>query len=229
MSDSRAQILGAVRSALGRTEPRAAADRATLDRQLAAHPRNLIPARADLPPAERLDLFQHYAEKAASTVERVADMAAVPQAVADYLRRENLPAKLVMAPDPSLDAAPWDSQPLLERRRGKPAPEDQVGLSSMFAAVAETGSLIALSGPDHPSTLNFLPETHIVVLPAARVTGSYEDVWDKLRAQQTDATLPRTVNMITGPSLSGDIEQTLQHGAHGPRRLHILLVGDGSA
>ena len=156
-------------------------------------------------------------------------MAAVPAAVADYLRRENLPSKLVMAPDPTLDGVPWESQPLLERRLGKPEIQDQVGLSSAFAAVAETGSLIALSGPDHPSTLNFLPETHIVVLPADRVTGSYEDVGDNLRQRQAGAHLPRTVNMITGPSLSGDIEQTLQHGAHGPRRLHIVLVGDGSA
>ncbi|MHA1567529.1 MAG: LutC/YkgG family protein [Alphaproteobacteria bacterium] len=229
MTGARDAILGAIRGSLGRDKPIADAARDALDERIASHPRNIVPARADLPTAARLDLFQQYAEKAAATVTRVADMAAVPQAVSDYLRRENLPSRFVMAPDPTLDAAPWADLPMLEHRRGKPEPSDEVGVSSMFAAVAETGSLVALSGPDHPSTLNFLPETHIVVLPADRVTGSYEDVWDRLRQHQTDGTLPRTVNMITGPSLSGDIEQTLLHGAHGPRRLHIFLVGDGTA
>ena len=229
MTDARKAIFGAMRNALGRSGPINGAARDALDARLASHPRNIIPARADLPTPARLDLFQQYAEKAAATVTRLADMAAVPQAVADYLRRENLPSRFVMAPDPTLDDAPWASLPMLDHRRGKPEPEDEVGVSSMFAAIAETGTLMALSGPDHPSTLNFLPETHIVVLPADRVIASYEDAWDKLRQHQANGTLPRTVNMITGPSLSGDIEQTLLHGAHGPRRLHILLVGDGTA
>ncbi len=227
MTDARTGILGNVRAALGRSAPLTGPARDALDERLTNHPRNIVPARADLSTAARLDLFQQYAEKASATVTRVADMAAVPQAVSDYLRRENLPSRFVMAPDATLDEAPWASMPLLEHRRGKPDPADEVGVSSMFAAVAETGSLIALSGPDHPSTLNFLPETHIVILPVDRVTGSYEDVWDRLRRHQADGSLPRTVNMITGPSLSGDIEQTLLHGAHGPRRLHIVLVGDG--
>ena len=107
------------------------------------------------------------------------------------------------------------------------------------------------SGPGTPSTLNFLPDTHIVVLHAGQVVASYEDGWDLLRAlcqddrrplagevdrptgrpERANASplLPRTVNLITGPSRTGDIEQRIQLGAHGPRRLHVVLVEDAPA
>ncbi len=68
-----------------------------------------------------------------------------------------------------------------------------------------------------------------MVVNAADVTGTYEDVWTRIRAVYGPGTLPRTVNWITGPSRSADIEQTLLLGAHGPRSLHILLVGDAPA
>ena len=102
------------------------------------------------------------------------------------------------------------------------------------SAVAETGTLAMYSGPAHPSTLNFVPETHVVVLPASRVVKSYEDVFDAVRELAADPDSgrgglpPRTVNFVTGPSRSGDIEQTLLLGAHGPRRLHIVIVEDGA-
>ncbi|MDX1605990.1 MAG: lactate utilization protein C, partial [Candidatus Competibacterales bacterium] len=99
---------------------------------------------------------------------------------------------------------------------------DKVTVTPAFAGIAETGTLMLLSGPDSPTTLNFLPDAHIVVLPAERIVGPYEAAWQRLRARNEP--LPRTVNLITGPSRSADIEQTLQLGAHGPIRLHILLV-----
>jgi L-lactate dehydrogenase complex protein LldG len=135
-----------------------------------------------------------------------------------------LPADVVMAPDPVLDAAPWDTAPLLQVHRRLPTADDMVGVTSAMAAVAETGTLVAESGPHHPSTLNFVPETHIVVLPAGKVVGCYEDVWDSLREAAAGAPLPRTINFISGPSRTGDIEQTITLGAHGPRRLHVILV-----
>ena len=82
------------------------------------------------------------------------------------------------------------------------------------------------SGPAGPTTLNFLPETHVVVLRADQVVGPYEEAWDLLRSARGAAGLPRTVNFVTGPSRTADIEQTIQMGAHGPRRLCILLVDD---
>src|SRR3546814_19426494 len=93
-----------------------------------------------------------------------------------------------------------------------------------FAGIAETGTVMMASGPDAPITLNFLPENHVVVLRASQVTGTYEEAWQRLREARWRGVMPRAVNLITGPSRTGDIEQTLLLGTHGPRRLHVLLV-----
>ncbi len=226
------QILGSLRRSKGRDGPVDAETAAALRVRINGHARNIVPARTDLDAGGLVDLFETMATKVHATVARVSDMADVPGAVSDYLRGENLPSEVVMAPDPSLDAAPWGDNKLLDIRRGVPGEPDQVSITSAPHAVAETGTLAMFSGPDHPSTLNFIPETHVVVLPASRVVKSYEDVWDAVRAQAADGASgrgglpPRTVNFVTGPSRSGDIEQTLLLGAHGPRRLHIVIVED---
>jgi L-lactate dehydrogenase complex protein LldG len=228
----REDILGGIRRALKRG-PLDAATAAALDASLAAPKRNLVPARAtSLDHAGQVDLFVAMAEEVQTTVDRVADLADVPQAVADYLASQNLPADLVASPDPALDAIPWAERPLLRLRRGKAEGGDKASLTRAFAAVAETGTLMLVSGAQTPTTLNFLPDTHIVVLRADQVVASYEDGWTLLRERQAaagEAALPRTVNFITGPSRTGDIEQRMQLGAHGPRRLHIVLVDGGAA
>jgi L-lactate dehydrogenase complex protein LldG len=171
--------------------------------------------------------FADEAQLVSTTVARVKSLDELPAAVADYLSSQNLPAEITASPDKLIDGAPWNSRPLLQLRRGTPKPTDQVGLSAAFAAVAETGTLMLLSGPENPSTLNFLPDTHIVVLPASRVVGALEDAWRRLRERNGTA-LPRTVNLVTGPSRTADIEQRLEMGAHGPRRQHIVIVEDDS-
>ena len=143
--------------------------------------------------------------------------------------RRDAGAAVRMAPDPGLEALPWDGQALLDVARGPAVEPDQASVTAALAGVAETGTLVLHSGATAPTTLNFLPETHIVVLDAAAMVGAYEEVWDRLRAAGGAAPLPRTVNLITGPSRSADIEQTLQLGAHGPRRLHIILVDHDEA
>jgi L-lactate dehydrogenase complex protein LldG len=163
------------------------------------------------------------AEEVQASVTRVTSLAAIPDAVARYLAGENLPAELVLAPDPRLDQIPWEARPLLKIRRGRAQAEDAVSLTPCFAAIAETGTLMLVSGPQTPTTLNFLPDTHIVVVRNEQLVATYEDGWDRLRA---GGGLPRTVNFITGPSRTGDIEQRIELGAHGPRRLHIVLVDD---
>lgn len=223
MSGARDQILGVIRAGLGRGRLEGAA-LATAERRLAEHRRNLVPARATaLDEAGRVALFIAMAEEADATVARVASGDAVPEAIAGYLSGRNLPARLVIAPDPKLDAIPWDSQPLLELHRGLAAPEDAAGITGAPAAIAETGTLMLASSPETPTRNNFLPDTHIVVLHAGDIVASYEDGWDRLRAA---GAMPRSVNFITGPSRTGDIEQRLVLGAHGPRRLHIVLVED---
>jgi L-lactate dehydrogenase complex protein LldG len=220
MSAGRDAILGAIRRSLKRGPD---------DRTASGHPRGLVPARAQIPPGAQVDLFVTQATEQSATVDRVADRESVPEAVVAYLKAENLPAAVRMAPEPALEALPWDGQALLEVARGPAVERDQVSVTAALAAVAETGTLVLQSAATAPTTLNFLPETHIVVLEAAAVVGAYEEVWDRLRTAAGPAPLPRTVNLITGPSRSADIEQTLQLGAHGPRRLHVILVDHGEA
>ncbi|MDX1401836.1 MAG: LUD domain-containing protein, partial [Kiloniellales bacterium] len=118
------------------------------------------------------------------------------------------------------------SEPLFDVSEGPARADDGASLSPAFAGVAETGTLMLHSGEKIPTTLNFLPDDHIVLLKASRIVAGYEDGWDLLRAQSKDGLLPRTVNFITGPSRTADIEQKIELGAHGPRRLHILLLDD---
>ena len=223
---ARDDILGGIRRALKRG-PLAGKAATALAERVGAHRRNLVSARAAaLDHAGRVELFVQMAEEVQTTVARVAAEAEVPREVARYLAAENLPAELVMAPDPALDAIPWEARPLLQIRRGRAGPGDAVSLAPCLAAVAETGTLMLVSGPDTPTTLNFLPDTQIVVLRAGQVVAAYEDGWDLVRGLPA---IPRTVNFITGPSRTGDIEQRIQLGAHGPRRLHIVLIEDRGA
>jgi L-lactate dehydrogenase complex protein LldG len=217
MSDARDAVLGRLRRALRRSNADAVADQ--------ARPGGIIPARADLDLAGRIAMFVRQAEAVQTTVRRLREDAEVPAAVVDYLRANNLPMRLVVAPDPALDRPNWPA--LLEIRRGRAEDADPVGLTTAFAGIAETGTLMLLSGPETPTTIAFLPETSIVVLRAGRVLRAYEDGLALLRAERGD--LPRSINLITGPSRSGDIEQTIQLGAHGPKRLLVLLVeGQGA-
>ena len=222
----RTEILGALKGALAQGDE-AARDQAVADR-LAAKARHVIPARARLEGDERVDWFQSEAERVNATVARVANNEAVPQAVADYLAAQNMPAKIRMTPDPRLNSAPW-SATALEVSEGPADGDDTAGVSHAFAGVAETGSLVFLSGPESPTTVNFLPPAHIAVVKASDMAGCYEDAWARLRAEQTGRDgrfMPRTVNWITGPSRTADIELTLFLGIHGPKNLHIIVVED---
>jgi L-lactate dehydrogenase complex protein LldG len=180
-------------------------------------------ARANLPQPDKVALFCQWAEANNATVARVAP-GDVPGEISSYLARNNQPAEAAMAPGPALDDYDWGSQKMLSLRRGRGEGSDQVSITGAFAGIAETGTLVTASGPEHPVTLNLLPDTHIVVLREGDIVGGYEDVWARLRARYGKNGMPRTVNTITGPSRTGDIEQTIELGAHGPRRMHVVVV-----
>jgi L-lactate dehydrogenase complex protein LldG len=127
--------------------------------------------------------------------------------------------------DSRLAALPWERAGTLEMSTAPSGGNALSSVSHAFGAVAETGTLVLASGPDNPTSLNFLPDNHIVVVDAKDVAGDYETVWRRLREKFGDGIMPRALNLITGPSRSADIEQTLILGAHGPRRLHVILVG----
>ena len=222
MSESRDTVLGTIRRSLGVTG-REAPRRDSVDGRIAAARPGVIPARGQLPEAERLKLFCDKAEASAATVTRVASSADVPAEVARFLRDSNLPATLRMGADPALGAMPW-SATTLDVSRGPSDGSDINGVSRAFGAVAESGTLALVSGQDNPTTLNFLPDNHIVVVEARDVAGDYEAVLARLRERYGKGTMPRTLNFVTGPSRSADIEQQLILGAHGPRRLHVVVV-----
>jgi len=220
---TRELVLNAIRRGLKRG-PIPEDQKTMLRGRLERHPRHTIPARSRLPHPQQVDLFVRNVEKEFGTVTRVANPAEVPAAVADYLSAQNLPSRFVMAPHPELQAIPWAERPLLEIREGKAEATDAVSVQHAFAAIAETGTLMLPSAPVRPTTLNLLADTAIVVLRTSALVGAYEEAWDRLRAEM--GAMPRNVMLVTGPSRSADIEQALELGAHGPRNLHVIVVGD---
>ena len=138
----------------------------------------------------------------------------------------------VAAPDPALADIPWSHQTALTVSEGRAEDGDEVSVTGAFAGIAETGTLMLESGPHSPTTLNFLPDPHVVVIEASAIDGTYEEAWSRLRASAGEgagaAFMPRAINLITGPSRTADIEQTLLLGAHGPRRQLIVIIdGEG--
>ena len=220
--EARDAVLGRVRRSLGRGRD-VSGLRRTIAQRLAEPRANLIPARANLDRYGRIGLFTAQAEAVQTTVRRVDRYRDLPRAVIDYLRLHNLPPRLAMASDPVLAQADWQST-MLEIHNGPAADQDSVGLTTAYAGIAESGTLMLLSAPQTPTTLAFLPETSLIVLSVERILRAYEDGFALLREEH--GALPRSINFITGPSRSGDIEQTLQLGAHGPRRLCVLLVDE---
>lgn len=199
--------------------------RATVAARLADHLAGIVPARGQVEGEARLALFTEKAEGVSASVVRVGSQAEVPKAIADHLRSKNLPQAIRRGEDARLAGLPWESEPQLTVAVGPSDGQDLAGLSHALAGVAETGTLVLASGPDNPTTLNFLPEHHLVVVRAEDVVGDYETAWARVRAIWGAGQMPRAINMITGPSRSGDIEQTILLGAHGPRSLHLIVVG----
>ncbi len=216
MSDQRQRIIANIRASLHRDQPLARTLRNNLKARLKKPTRNVQPRIAGDP----LRHFVRKLEAVHGQVTEVEDCSQISAVVEAHVDRWGLADRLLLAPDPDLDPIAWSNRFTLERRAARG--EDQISVTSAFAGVAETGSLVLLSSPRSPTTLNFLPEDHLIVLFRERIVSHQEDVWKRLRKEIP--VLPRTVNFITGPSKTADVEQTIQEGAHGPRRLHVILV-----
>lgn len=198
--------------------------RATVASRLADAPKGVIPDRANLPRQGQIELFCAMAAQFGATMTRVDSYTDVPGEVSAYLRARNLPSEVRMGADKRLAKAKWSSEKNLEVRHGASDGGDLSGVSHAMAGIAETGTLALVSGPDNPTTVNFLPEHHIVVVKTSDIKGDMESVWAMLRKARGKGEMPRALNLVTGPSRSGDIEQTIILGAHGPRALHIVIV-----
>jgi len=163
--------------------------------------------------------FRARAEALSSTVIGPVARRDVPAAVAGYLRTHQLEPTAVCWP--ALQSLDWNGAGLNVAARPA-APSDLVGITGVYCAIAETGTLMLLSGADTPASTSLLPETHVALLPVKRIVAHMEDAWALLRAE--GRALPRAVNLISGPSRTADIEQTVTLGAHGPYRVLIVLV-----
>ena len=226
MNRNREDILGRLKLKLNREAilPTEAIER------MQSLPKGIIPARGADDLKNKVQRFTEEAQRVDATVAQIDSLDDLPGAVRDYLASQNLPTTIRVAP--FLAGVPWVDQPLLTVVTGVAEANDAVGISCAFGGVAETGTLVYLSGAENPPTLHFLPPTHIAVLAAQNIAGNYESAWARVRLHAPKGPgkgnrLPRSVSWVTGPSRSGDIEQTLLLGAHGPQRLHIVVIVDG--
>jgi len=213
MSAARDEILGRVRRALGRDELNSRV-RAELDKRLSNPPVHPRPSVDD-------DLVACFESKltAVQGVFKNVGEGGVMDSIAACLDEHRVERRLIAAP--ALRDLPWPAD--WDVAFGATRGDDRVSVTPCFAAVAETGSVVLLSGPDSPTSLNFLPEYHIVLVQPDQIVRHVEDVWTRLRAAGVS---PRTVNFITGPSKTADVEQTIQYGAHGPRGLDVIYVSN---
>lgn len=222
MDNARARILSRIRRSAAKGDE--AARVASVEARLAHPQRNLVPERGEGDEAHRIGVFTRMMETVGGSVEILDDLNDVPASVATYLRNTNRPAMIRRGRDEALANLPWHRAQTLEVKEGRAEDADTASLTHAFGGVAETGTVVQLSGPDNPTTLNFMPEAHIVLLEAKDIAASYEEVWTRLREIYGPGQMPRTVNMISGPSRTGDIEQTIVRPAHGPKDMHVIIV-----
>jgi L-lactate dehydrogenase complex protein LldG len=220
MSTAKENILSRIRQAKGR-QALDAARRPDVEARIAARKPYLVPARAQLGAEDLRTLFIAKAEEVSARVLALASKKDIPGAIASLLDESKLPARLAVSPDPWFEGFDWGE---MEIHKGAPRPDDMAGLALAKAGIAETGTLMLASSATSPTLMNFMPDLHIVALPESRILGTYEDGFAQQRRDSN--AMPRALNLITGPSRTGDIEQTILLGAHGPRRLVILLIGD---
>ncbi len=215
MTSARDEILTRVAQAVGRSE----IDPET-EARLTERLRHLLTPLRPQWNDDPLDRFAQKLRAVAATVDVVESAAEVVASVSSFLRGNDMPLAVTMAPDDRLDRYPWPDD--LEISRRNVVPDDVTSITAAEAGVVETGSLVLRSSPASPTGMNFLPENHIVILRQEQLVKNLENGWRG--ALGSSNTVPRTVNFITGPSKTADVEQTIEYGAHGPQRLHVVLL-----
>lgn len=215
--NARENILKRIRAANGKSGSATAQEREAVVARLRARARGPLPSMN----WEPLPRFRERCIVMMSTVDQVDSSSYLPQAVAKYLRENNLPARGVCWPE--FADLGWAAAGLDFEARPSNG-DDKVGVTGTFCAIAENGTLMLLSGEHTHATTSLLPETHIAVVPASRVVRAMEDGWDLLRKERGD--MPRQVNFVSGPSRTADIEMTLVMGVHGPFRVHVIVVSE---
>ncbi|MGB0865148.1 MAG: LutC/YkgG family protein [Granulosicoccaceae bacterium] len=210
---SREQIIGNIRHSLGRGELSAQQQEALQMRQNSRRHHARPATSTDL-----LEQLKQQMEKVQMSVTELATESEIGDAVSAYLREHQLPAAITVAPE--LAAIDWPDS--LEVHTGAARPNDLNSVTGCVCAIAETGSVLMQASAQSPATLRFMPDNHMVVLRRDQIVAHLEDAWDTIRAQ--DGGVSRAVHINTGPSRTGDVEQVIEIGAHGPRRMHVFLL-----
>jgi L-lactate dehydrogenase complex protein LldG len=210
MSNSRIEILAAMKTALHK------GDQAPIFHNSA----NAI----DLPSMhlnkeQCLEQFILKASNAHATIHQVESIQQAPALVAETLDQNS---QLISAQTKLLKSLDW-SDTSLTIESDYLLCDEQASITEAFCGIAETGTLVMLSSPESPTSLNFLPQIQFTCLNKQKIIGSYEQAWETI---QEHGALPRCINFITGPSCTGDIEQEILWGAHGPKQLHIIIYSE---
>ena len=166
----------------------------------------------------------HFIAKAKASVAEVhaigtADEA--PEAILAIMAANQLQPRLHLPSMSPLNGLPWRRAPGLSITAEPPGGNDSA-LSQADYGIAETGTLVFFSGQQSASSWHFRPGCEFVLLPRNGIVPRLEDIIARIK---TLGRMPATLNLITGPSRTADIEQTIELGAHGPRALHILIAG----
>jgi len=174
-------------------------------------------------PVQTNDLASLFIEKAKASIARVTEIASpedAPLAIWAILSAAGNVGRVHVPPQSNLHSFPWHRAPGLSLVVTPPSGED-TSFSAADYGIAETGTLVFLSGPQTPSSWHFRPGREVVLLRRDSIVPRLEDVIALIGR----AKMPATMNLVTGPSRTADVEQTIELGAHGPREVHILLAG----
>lgn len=213
---ARDHILARIRAQSGRQGETTEAERNAVRTHIALHERGPLPAFAHEDPIAR---FIAECDRLKTSAVHLASLQEVPGEIARYIAEEKLAPQLVGWPQfASLD---WNAAGVTFEPRPAQG-DDLIGLTGCFCAIGETGTLLLLGARDTPKATALLPETHICVVPRHRVVATMEDAFDWMRREVGEP--PRSTFFVSGPSRTADIEQTIIIGAHGPYRVHVILV-----
>ncbi len=228
MPSSREAIFSKLRQSTGRSRESAtqapddtAGEAALKVADLAQPLRSKAAPRPDMG-GDTVERFILKVQASGASVDRLRSLQEVPEAVQAFLTQHGQRPSIVVTDDDALRQIEWPDGLQVQCR---PASEsDQTSVTGAVVAVAESGSIVVKSGKAGANSLAILPDNHISVVFTHQLVAHIDGVFDSYTDDGQSQPMPRVLSFITGPSKTADVEQTLQHGAHGPKRKHIILV-----
>ena len=213
---ARENILARIRGNSGKNGLTTAQELINARAVISARTRGPLPTFAQHEPVSH---FIEECDRLKTTVAEVHAIEDVPAEIARYLSSEKLENKL--AGWAEFATLGWGKANIEFANRAANA-NDLVGLTGCFCGIGETGTLLLLGALATPKVTALLPETHICVLKKSRIVPTMEDAFQLMRDEIGEP--PRATFFVSGPSRTADIEQTIVIGAHGPYRVHIVLI-----